>query len=861
MSVNGIEINSVNGRQAFSPLEGIEDVEQTEAVLEEGAVNGAVIFSGENKIKNVKISEDDILEGEEEVNEADKLLEELQTIKEDQGLIGKAWDGIKNLFNMKNGSENVESLIERAKNGEISLDEARERLEGYKEGQKMCVDVAGDIVSGIAAVGAAALAPVTGGASLLVAAGVGAGTKIAIKATDAAVGGREYGIRDVGYDVITGSINGLMAPLSNAIGGAAGTGVAKAFGLQSVETCAKAAVKEAGEEGIKQVGKSFLARLLAKQTIGYVAGEGVEAGAKVVAGKVLAYGVDMAIDGALSGAADGLARAVAEGRTEDIPSDMLKGAAFGAAGGVVIGGSTKLIFKGASKLSAKMASSAGDEIADAASKSGDDIANAVVNNADETAKLLAAKKTAEGFMDKVPQKFASIDDALSYLSASDNIRAKDIESAINKALKEGRMDSGLILKRVNLAVDLMEGGESYAVVKELSENLYNYLDSSTYTRDAVSELQEALGFNGDIVFNSEKGIYVSKNPEGTMTARAKSSDSILSKIRNKVFDLKTDMPESAIDAQHLIGDAQGTRLVINSAADSLDFVRTEAAKTLKGSEVDSFMEFVRTGKLKGASDETLSRFKSLQSDILNDINRKQTAQFCDNLADAMIEGRARVTELHNYSDKNGLPYIAHEQVERLQDAYDQWFKRAQAGDFGEYITVGEGAEMKIIDADGNCFLSRLIVESPDVADAAAAKKAIKPNGYTAAQFNIVTKAGQNEEFQLRGEFMDSLAECEHMVYDLKKGKETVLGTEYDGIRGIISKIQADSTLKNEYNNYFGRVFEASRKAELGIPNPSSPTISSYGGLSKTFSSDELDAVSIDGLIRLHDYIQALKKGA
>ncbi len=149
-------------------------------------------------------------------------------------------------------------LLNRRKNGEITHDEANERLNAYKEGQKMCVDVVGDIISGIAAVGAAALAPVTGGASLLVAAaGAGAAVKTAIKASDSAISGREYKLTDLGYDIITGSINGVMAPLSNAIGGAAGTGVAKALGLEAVETCAKSAVKEAGEAGVKHVGKSF----------------------------------------------------------------------------------------------------------------------------------------------------------------------------------------------------------------------------------------------------------------------------------------------------------------------------------------------------------------------------------------------------------------------------------------------------------------------------------------------------------------------------------------------------------------------------------------------------------------------------
>ena len=62
----------------------------------------------------------------------------------------------------------------------------------------------------------------------------------------------------------------------------------------------------------------------------------------------------MTIDGALSGATDGFARALADGRIEDMPEDMAKGAFGGAIGGLAIGGSTRLIFSGASKINNKL---------------------------------------------------------------------------------------------------------------------------------------------------------------------------------------------------------------------------------------------------------------------------------------------------------------------------------------------------------------------------------------------------------------------------------------------------------------------------------------------------------------------------
>ena len=54
-------------------------------------------------------------------------------------------------------------------NGEITT-KSEQALNGYKEGQDMAVDVIGDMVSGIAAVGiyslAVAAAPFSGGASI-----------------------------------------------------------------------------------------------------------------------------------------------------------------------------------------------------------------------------------------------------------------------------------------------------------------------------------------------------------------------------------------------------------------------------------------------------------------------------------------------------------------------------------------------------------------------------------------------------------------------------------------------------------------------------------------------------------------------
>ena len=287
-------------------------------------------------------------------NTAVQLRAELNKTTGEQGLIGKAWDGIKNLFGMKAGSNNVEKTIEKLEKGEITQEEAQEVLTKYQDGQKMCVDVVGDMISGFVALGCAMAAPVTGGASLLVAAGAGAAVKFTIKGVDCAVGGRDYKIKDFGYDLITGSINGAMAPLTNALGGVVGTGVAEICGLNAGKVIVKETGEKVIEQTVKQAGKSFLTNLLAKQGTEYVAKVGAKAGLKTTLATVAAYGADMAIDGALGGATDGFARSLADGDFENMGNNITQSFVGGLITAPIIGGGFRLAGKLGSEIGNKL---------------------------------------------------------------------------------------------------------------------------------------------------------------------------------------------------------------------------------------------------------------------------------------------------------------------------------------------------------------------------------------------------------------------------------------------------------------------------------------------------------------------------
>ena len=364
--IKGVELNSqdLNSLKTSNSLANSLDNETQSAIVEElenqlseieadfkSAKDSNGWISGTwNTIKNATGIGASSNKTQAEIN---SIKEELEALKNGETDLASAYKNI-------TGKDFSQSELESLANGETNLSEtssAGQSIEKYKEGQKMVVDTVADVTSGIVAVGAAALAPVTGGASLLVAGGVGAALKVGIKASDCIGNEKTYKAADAVYDLATGFVNGAMSPLTNGLGGAAGTGVAKAFGLRALESTAKEGLEQATkcagkeiiqdvvQETVEQTGKGLLTKILAKQGSEYVLKEGAEATLKTTIGKFAAYGADMMVDGSLSGAADGAIRAVAEGRPEDILSDTFNGLIGGAIASPIIGGGMRAATK------------------------------------------------------------------------------------------------------------------------------------------------------------------------------------------------------------------------------------------------------------------------------------------------------------------------------------------------------------------------------------------------------------------------------------------------------------------------------------------------------------------------------------
>ena len=768
-------------------------------------------------------------------SETSTLRDEFNSVKEEQGLIGKAWDGIKNFFNMKTGSDNIEDTITKYENGEISEQEAKSALENYKNGQKMCVDVAADITSGIIAVGAAALAPVTGGASLLVAAGAGAVSKTAIKASDALLAGREYELKDLGYDLITGSVNGAIAPLSNALGGAAGTGVAKACGLNVVNGAAKT------------TGKGMIANLLARQGASYVAKEGTKLSAGVIGAKVLSYGADMAVDGALSGAADGFSRALGEGRIDDIKDETLNGALGGLIAAPVIGGSMRLAFKGASSLGSKMFHSAGETLSDTASNG---TARKITSSFDTDDLARQTIKETSAFGEN-PVIFESVQDALDYMKKSENPKIKEILKSYNDRIEKGKK---VPLQRLQDALNLVENPAYDERLKLFSSSLAQQYADDVSMRKTQRELLDILGVSDDMVYNPEKKIYTLESEYGKISARSKGKDSVAPKIRNKVLGLKEDFPLDEAAASSMIGDAHGMRIV---AADSVlseeklsGIIR---ANVSDDSEYELFMRYITKGDGK-IEKSMLPKLRSIEKQVYDKAREVQSGKFTENLAKALEEDKIRITELHNYAGRDGIAYFSDIQTDRLKSAYETWYNKMlkiaqKSPETSNYKIIEKDGLTCLQDCKGYVFEPKMLIES-----VSNSKDAIKGTGYTAAQMNIITKDGVQEELQYRGTGTDKLAELEHVPYDIKKNKDSVQRPEYDFLRSIFGKYKNDDDFDKLYNQYLSDTYKTTRRAELGFFG-TVPDISDY--LGDKLTPDELDAISFEGLRKLHNYTKKL----
>ena len=267
-----------------------------------------------------------------------------EQVENEQGWLGKAWNGVKNFFGHGNGSNAVEEALSQAENGEISYQEAVEKLHNYSQKQDSFVEIFSNVASGLAVVAGVIAAPFSFGASLALGAGIGAAVKVGIKASDKATNdvAGDYSVKDGLKDTVTGAVGGVV-------------------------TAATAGIGSAGMVAAKEGGKVL---------IGETIKQGAIAGAKAGA-----------ISGGVMGATNYTADAVFDGDEFNV-GGLLGSTATGAFGGALVGGTVGAATSGIGAYRANASGNA--NAANAVTNNADDAVTAAANNADDAANAAAS---------------------------------------------------------------------------------------------------------------------------------------------------------------------------------------------------------------------------------------------------------------------------------------------------------------------------------------------------------------------------------------------------------------------------------------------------------------------------------------
>lgn len=217
-------VNSVSGANYYTGYNKVkypqEEVEETNifstSSYQTSPAEDTVSFSGTAEDKKCNV---------------DDLKAEYEAIQKDQGIVGKAWNGIKNALPFLSkigckGSKEIEEIIAKAENGEISAEEAKAEIEKYKKNQKNGTETALNTATAAIATVACVLAGPVGWATLAVGVGAGIVSRVALGATEAATNEVEgdYTKKDVAEDAGKGAVIGLISAGFKALGLKGGKG-------------------------------------------------------------------------------------------------------------------------------------------------------------------------------------------------------------------------------------------------------------------------------------------------------------------------------------------------------------------------------------------------------------------------------------------------------------------------------------------------------------------------------------------------------------------------------------------------------------------------------------------------------------
>lgn len=159
--------------------------------------------------------------------ESQILNEKLDNIENKQGILGKAWNGIKELTTLGVSQSDCESMLEKYNNGEISFEEAINYLDEFDSKQETMSGLLSNILTGV---GAIAVATTTAGtglgflAAFKAGAPIGAALKSGINIIDRATNDIEGDALD-GKQIAKDAISGALTGTTSAVASGVGTGI------------------------------------------------------------------------------------------------------------------------------------------------------------------------------------------------------------------------------------------------------------------------------------------------------------------------------------------------------------------------------------------------------------------------------------------------------------------------------------------------------------------------------------------------------------------------------------------------------------------------------------------------------------
>lgn len=343
--------------------------------------------------------------------------------------------------------------------------------------------------------------------------------------------------------------------------------------------------------------------------------------------------------------------------------------------------------------------------------------------------------------------------------------------------------------------------------------------------------------------------------------RPKSALSSFTKIKRNI--LKEGGVENLENAIKFVGDAEGTRLILNSLpklspkdiSNLISKTRIDG-KPLTNRQINLLKKYIYEEPIE--ANRQIEAFK-LYKEFTKPLIEQHSQNAIDNLTMSALAYRIKnegltitqiknegildstllsnleqriatgdiaplkIIEINNYRGAHGIAQFSDSQMAQLN--YAMGFKTT--------ITKRKATSSRysyLQDSPVNAKDFRY--KEPD--------KAIKASGYRTGQMNVEHANGALGELQVRGELTNEWAEIEHIAYDLRQGKNT-LGEAYNEYASVVSKISDQDYAR--YNTYLENWYNYFHRLEIGLPakKPKLPE-----GLNPILSMENMQALHTKG---------------